>query len=572
VIKVDSHQPIRLEVKGYNQVKELLGKHIPSFKFPVVSGEYSGVAMELASMEGKPMTLQEHLVQADDDSTLQAFILMLNRALKLMSKRLYLNTKRIRRLAPYRHFKLYLDQHTKWLEENLNNVLRYPNEHIFISSEAIVSMFNMIRKNNDAIYSEMCIAHGDLNLANIITDTHKNLWAIDWTHTDLHPMGIDFAKMENDIKFVISKELDLSDSIKLRELEEYLLNHQLPQPLEELPEELGFVSENLKFKKIYEPIRHIRIAYQKLSDGADWLNYRIALLKFALHTLSFDKKMNKGECTPAQLWYALISVEILLFLLVSDDFHLKTRSERPKSYPDRFRILIDAAEWEEEAKEYNPPYHVEKRVLELNRYINPKGKADSEDFWSYPEIIDWGVAYKRDQEDKPLNPHGRKGISGRGSLWFWGSNPMIFLCPITYNQKYKRLECIVHIECSTKMDIACIHVGRDEPYADAMIRAQQKINLDLNAHYSIKLQEGYFYDYRETDNSWIEAQVFLIYIDEPLENHKPTEGYYWKELDHHLINRLHSSYANLFRMSLQHLYDKEILTDPIILDILEKTS
>ena len=94
----------------------------------------------------------------------------------------------------------------------------------------------------------------------------------------------------------------------------------------------------------------------------------------------------------------------------------------------------------------------------------------------------------------------------------------------------------------------------------------------MDTHYSIKLREGYFYDYRETDNAWIDAQVFLIYIDGPLENHKPTDGYYWKELDHHLINRLHSSYANLFRMSLQHLYDEKILTDPIILDILEKTS
>ena len=313
VIKIDDHFPIRLEIKGYNLVKNFMGKHVPTLTLPVSSGSFSGIGMELASMEGSPITLQEHLENTGSDYALDDFLKIQKRILSLLTDRIYSNTKQERRLAPYRHFKLHLNQHVTWLKANLDNIKKYPADEVFISGEAIVKIFDAIRKNNDVVLCEMCIAHGDLNLANVITDGHGNLWAIDWTDTGLHPIAIDFAKMENDIKFVLTKDLENEDLGKLQILEEYLLQERLPAPLDNLPDTLKFVTWDLRFKKIYLPVRALRLTCNSLQRDEEWLIYKIALLRYALHTLSFDKTIDQGECKPAQLWYALLSIEILVF-------------------------------------------------------------------------------------------------------------------------------------------------------------------------------------------------------------------------------------------------------------------
>jgi hypothetical protein len=68
VLKIDSLEQMRREIDGYYQVKDLLGKHIPSFGYPVVLDGYMGIAMELAAMDGQPETLQDNFEAADTGS------------------------------------------------------------------------------------------------------------------------------------------------------------------------------------------------------------------------------------------------------------------------------------------------------------------------------------------------------------------------------------------------------------------------------------------------------------------------------------------------------------------------
>lgn len=572
VIKIDNHYPIRLEIKGYNLVKSFLGKHVPTLTFPVSSGSFSGVGMELASMEGSPMTLQECLEKAGNDYALDDFLQKLGQILSLLTERIYTNTKLERHIAPYRHFKLHLAQQSRWLKANLANIRKHEVRDIFVSAEAVEKLFDAIRKNNDVLLCEMCIAHGDLNLANIIADSKGNLWTIDWTHTGLHPIAVDFAKMENDVKFVLTKNLEEQDLPKLQRLEEYLLNNRIPAPVSELPAGMQFVSWDLRFKKIYLPVRKLRLAYSHLQQDEEWLMYKIALLRYALHTLSFDKTLQQGECGPVQLWYALASVEILVFLLVGDDFHLKIRSERPDDYPERYRIPIDMANWKVECKEYNPPYYVAPAVLNNSRKGHPRGETDPEEEWVYPDMTDWGREYIRAADGKPLNPSGRTGIAGRGSLWLWGSNPMLFLCPVLYNKEVGQLECLVNTK-EGESDIICIHFRRGETFEEALKRAREKIHIDLESCYFKQLFEGYFYDCRQTDHAWVEARAFLAFLEhECPEQSLRSEDLQWKLLNHSLINGLHPSYANLLRSAVQHLYDEGIHRDQFIVNIIEKTA
>ena len=101
-------------------------------------------------------------------------------------------------------------------------------------------MLRMIVGNEDTLESETCISHGDLNLANIICDEGDNIWFIDWTHCGRHPVELDCAKLENDTKFVMSKNFDPQDLARLRLLEEYLLEQRVPGEANALPGKLNF--------------------------------------------------------------------------------------------------------------------------------------------------------------------------------------------------------------------------------------------------------------------------------------------------------------------------------------------
>ncbi len=59
VVKIDKHDQIGKEMDGYNAVKHLMGNAVPTFSPSVTFGDYTGIAMELASMEGQPVTMQK---------------------------------------------------------------------------------------------------------------------------------------------------------------------------------------------------------------------------------------------------------------------------------------------------------------------------------------------------------------------------------------------------------------------------------------------------------------------------------------------------------------------------------
>ena len=113
-------------------------------------------------------------------------------------------------------------------------------------------MIRLITANEDGVDSELCLVHGDLNFANIICDEGNNVWFIDWTHCGIMPIELDFAKLESDVKFVMTKTFDLEDLPRLRAFEEYLLSHGIPADADGLPDALKFAKWDLRFRKILE--------------------------------------------------------------------------------------------------------------------------------------------------------------------------------------------------------------------------------------------------------------------------------------------------------------------------------
>ncbi len=582
VLKIDSFAQMRRELEGYQQVFDFFGRHVPTFSNPVAVGDYIGIAMELAAMEGRPETIQDSFERADGEEEIRHFMGRLDKALELIAGKLYGNTRTLARVAPYRRFHLHTDQQLQWLRENVGYIMSYRDaaagDSPQVDCERIEKILKLIASNEDAIESEVCIAHGDLNLKNIICDEGDNIWFIDWTHCGQHPVEMDFAKLENDIKFVVSKQFDLDDLARLEKFEEYLLSHRLPADAGSLPDGLKFAKWDLRFRKILDTVRKIRATCFSLKSDEDWLIYRTALLKFALHTLCFDKRRDQGECDLPQLLYALISIDCLVFTLVADDFHLKIRGERPDSYPPRLRVPIDEAPWGAECPEYTPPYHVDPSVLSNDGSKNAGGWADPEEFVKVQEPGERETAETRDAAGRALNPRGRTGIAGRGLLGRWGSNFMVGAVVVRTGGTAGELDILLgRIGEDGDLSLPKGFVASGENRETAMARVLEgTTGWRPEPGTGDVVFEGYSYDARQTDHAWIEIQARLFHLGDgfgpfrfrPGNDFEEVE---WWHLDARTVNRLLSNQAGLVREAVKRLRETESIDNEMAMSLLAKT-
>jgi ADP-ribose pyrophosphatase len=582
VVKIDAFEQMRRELNGYHQVKDFFGKHVPTFGYPVSRGESIGVGMDLAAMEGRPETLQDTFEDAEGEDALDRFLLRFDKALALLSDKLYGNTRDVSWVVPYRAFGLHTEQQAIWMRENAALILGYLEEAGSDAPRVQVAqmekLLRLISTNEDGVDSEVCLSHGDLNLANVICDDGDNIWFIDWTHCGQAPLELDFAKLESDVKFVMSKEFDLADLGRLQKLEEYLLSHRVPADLASLPNHLKFVKWDLRFRKVLDAVRRIRETCFDLKEEDDWLVYRVALLKCALHTLSFDKRRDRGECELPALMYALYSVESLVFDLMADDFHLKIRGERPSSYPPRLRISIDEAPWLLDCEDYDPPYHVDASVLENDRLKVDGGWADPEDFGLIADHLVEIETRFRDDEGRPLNPHGRTGIAGRGLLGLWGPNAAVAALVVRQGPDTGELEIVLggHEE---KQNLALpqgfVLPGEEPRDAFGRVMASET-GWTADGHAPELVSQGFTYDWRQTDHAWVEGRGYLVQLEDvdsasAFEPGGEFDEVRWWPLEADTINRVSSRQLVFIRDAIQKLVDSGLMDAGAAEELLART-
>jgi len=564
VLKVDSFAQMRRELDGYHQVKDFFGKHVPTFGYPVAADGSLGVGMELAAMEGRPRTLQDAFEDADSDETVSRFLARLDKSLALLAAKLYRNTLEATWVVPYRAFGLHAECQLQWLVQNGELALSYVKHDLApegrVDPEQLARLLRLVAGNPDGVESEVCLVHGDLNYANVICDEADNVWFIDWTHSGYAPVEQDFAKLENDAKFVMSKAFDVADLPRLRALEEYLLEQRIPADAHSLPERLKFAKWDLRFRKVLETVRRVRQACFDLKASEDWLVYRIALLRYATHTLSFDKRRRRGECDPPQLMHALYAVEALLYNLVADDFHLKIRAERPAGYPPRQRISIDQSPWALDCDGYDPPYFVDPAVLENDRTEVSGGWADPEDFAKVREVPRVSSAKYKDEHGRPRNPRGRTGLAGRGLLGLWGPNLSVAALVLRTNPDSNQLEILLGgREGSTALEVIKGFVLPDETAEHALGRVlSEEAGWEPGAGARHVTFEGYTYDSRQTDHAWVETRVSTVEPEKApalLTSGGEFDEIRWWPLDAGTVNRVPAGQARFVRESVPYLIE-----------------
>ena len=559
VIKIDNARQMRRELAGYYRVRDLIGKHVPAFSFPVTGPDLVGIGMELAAMEGAPETLQDMFEEAQGDESAKAFQERFEKSLRILTERLYRNTAREEWIVPYREFQMHTDEQVTWLGENIENIVGKAKEEgipgIAADAAELQMMLRLVARNENGTTSSICLSHGDLNYQNIIADQAANVWFIDWTHAGDTPVALDFAKLENDVKFVMSKDFNADDMPRLRLFEEYLLENPEPGQAEALAEPLGFVKWDLRYRKILDTVRQIREVCFKLLPEDGWLVYRIALLRYATHTLSFDQWGGRGECGPVALLHALHSVEALLYQLVADDFHLRIRIEKPDGYPDRQVILIDEAPWNVDCERYDPPYYVAPEVLAAAEADERRGHP--EDFEKAADLVDTGRSKRTDDEGRPLNPRGRTGLAGRGSLNRWGANPGIAAAVVRRAVDGDGLEFLVgklsgQLGASLPRDLLESGESANEGLR-RLLSASAAVDLgDIEAE---PVFDDFFYDLRQTDHAWVELEAWLVGPDERLDavSAGATDVFDetdWWPLDNDAMNKLPSGDAKLIERAI----------------------
>jgi ADP-ribose pyrophosphatase len=583
VLKIDRFPQMRREISGYHQVKDFFGKHVPTFSHPVALGESVGVAMEFAAMEGRPETLQDSFEATEDERSFEQFIARFEKALELLAEKLYRNTSHTTWITPYRVFGLHTARQQQYLESNLEHIVSYCDElslppDAMISADSIQAMCKLVTANEDGVENEVCLVHGDLNYQNIICDHAGNIWFIDWTHSGEYPVEMDFAKLENDVKFVMSKQFDEGDLPRLKQFEDYLVAERLPATPGELPDHLRHVKWDLRFRKILETVRLIRRTCFSIKQSDDWLVYQIALLRYATHTLSFDQRRGRGECTLPQLLHAAYSVEALAFNLVSDDFHLRIRGERPASYPPRQRISIDFAPWSVECPEYDPPYFVHESVLANDPETIPGGWADPEDFGAAisPDRFE-GVRH-RDDPGRPLNPRGRTGLAGRGLLGRWGPNRAAAAIVLRVSTNREHVDVLLGAkEDDGKLWLpkGFARENEEDPQAvDRILESETGWRPEPRA--DLPLHEGYFYDPRQTDHAWVEIRAVLAVVefeDAPRE-FRPGgdfETVGWMPVGAETVNRMPSDEARFVQQAIRHLQQDGSIGDATASNVLARS-
>ncbi|MEO0649136.1 MAG: ATP-binding protein [Planctomycetota bacterium] len=559
VLKIDEFGALRRELAGYHQVKDLLGKHVPAFGFPVAIDERLGVGMELAAIEGEPETLQDTFGRADDQRGLARFERRLGRMLELLARRLFSNTKRREWVVPYRDFGLHTAKQQRYLRANIEHIHAHLAqagvESPHLSIDRLVQAFAALTSNERGLEGTTSLVHGDLNYANVIGDQADNLWLIDWTHCARRPIEIDFAKLENDLLHVLDNALEFEDLPRAQAFVDYLIAEQLPEDVDGLPASLGFVRWDLRFRRLLRSVRAIRKVAFDPEIGGNWLVYRVALLRYATHTLSFDAARGRGECGPVQLSGALHVVEELVFELFGDALHLHIPLERPDSYPARELLSIDEAPWSVALPDYAPPYHVDRLVL---NHAGPGGWADPEDLQDLRGGLEQRTAVPRDDYGRPLNPAGRTGIAGRGLLGQWGPNLSVtgVLLRETEDGTLEVLLGSAGSDARPELPRGFV-LPSEDPSAGVRRVMRRETGLELEGFEEL-IAASYAFDARQTDHAWVEAQVFLAFArTDPAATSPEPGGEFdnvrWWPLDPSTINRLDSTAAGFLRTAIRSL-------------------
>jgi hypothetical protein len=312
VVKVDAHARIARERVAVESVENLLGAASPRMAEYVDLETLGAIKYHFATMHGGEVrTLQRAVRAAASPAAVAA--LFDNVIVRVLS-RLYQSPA----LDEVQLFRYY-DYQPRYADRTLERAetLAASTRGDTLTLEGVGPLphpSRFYRRLGEALALEpvevaCCWVHGDLNLANVLLDDGGNTWLIDYYWTRVGHALQDVAKLENDLKFIM---VPLEDDAALGRAvawERDLLGQE--DLLAPAPALAGPAAGDPAIARIHAAIVRLRALAAELIAGAGAAapasahEYRVALLRYSAHTLSFE------ECDTRQKRFALASTCLL---------------------------------------------------------------------------------------------------------------------------------------------------------------------------------------------------------------------------------------------------------------------
>ncbi len=313
VVKIDKKEFIEKEIRGYQQTKEFLPENMPDLLNKIDLGETSGLQMTMASKEGDSSTLGS-IFETGNEADKNIFLEKLKKSLKILSENLYRKTEKKEKISPFEFLELESKSQGKFLDINIKNILE--DSDISESALRLGKNFSMKKFTEDFVKVladdekqniETVITHGDMNYENMLLDEAGNIFFIDPIFAKRSLVELDFARLENNAKFILFKDIEILDFENLEILETYILSEIALPEISETPENIQDILKDSRFMKIYETIKIIRENYLETRTHEDKNLYNKALLKYTSRTIGYDK-----ACNITQRKFALLGTKLLV--------------------------------------------------------------------------------------------------------------------------------------------------------------------------------------------------------------------------------------------------------------------
>jgi len=301
VVKIGPQEPIGKERSSFERIEAVLGNNAPRITDFADFEDRGALKYRYASMGGSFANTFQKLYMSG---------LPLQKCKQYLDNVFIDQLGRFYRAATLEHINLLVHygvfpKFAEYIREFIEGVINKPAIGEKLEFPAGISVLNpywFYKNELSKIFhraehsTHISFVHGDLNGANIIVDSHENIWLIDFFHTDRGHILKDLIKLENDVLYIytpVNNETELKAAMHLTDVLMKVEDLSKPLPVLSKQEILhtGII-------RAYETISILRSYYPELVEEDRNVNQLlIAQIRYTGHTLIFEES-NKWQ----RLW------------------------------------------------------------------------------------------------------------------------------------------------------------------------------------------------------------------------------------------------------------------------------
>ena len=308
VVKLGPNRAIAQERVAFERIEEVLGNNAPRVRGFVDLGDRAGLRYSYAAMgHGSVRTLQSMFAA---DVPTRRLISVVRATFGDVLRPLYAASQ-YERMPILQHYG-FTPALAPSVRQRVATVAGSAASEAFLAFPGGLSLPNVCSFYEDFLtrpalpsqdYHYVSYVHGDLNAANVLVDAHRNVWVIDFFQAGRGHVLKDLAKFENDLLYVLTPVADLVQFEEALAISRALISvDDLQAPL---PERLSPL-KSVRLIRAWEVLRVLRrIAGDLCHEDRNPLQFEVALLRYAIHTLGFP------ECSPLQKRWALAAACLL---------------------------------------------------------------------------------------------------------------------------------------------------------------------------------------------------------------------------------------------------------------------